>query len=303
MNLAELGALPERYRRTSNGENFILVDTFDDDDEAENRVIALSTRRNLQLLANAKTWFLDGTFKTAPHIFTQIFVIMGTVSRPAATVGQPIEEVALPLVYGLLSNKTQAAYKIVLAAVRDEADRLGIPNVTPQTIMTDFELAIINAAQEVFPTTSTKCCFFHLGQSLYRRVQSEGLQAQYNDPNDRSLKDAVHMMLSLAFVPTADVPRSFEVLYDDIPDDLVGVATNFDEYYVNGRRGRGRRRAVPPGYSPDLWNCYESTLQNIHRTNNTSEGWHNKFQQVVGKHHPSLYGCLTEILKEQEDTV
>ena len=82
----------------------------------------------------------------------------------------------------------------------------------------------------------------------------------------------------------------------------MGVATYFEENYVSGRRGRGRRRAVPARYHLSKWNCYEAAIQSKHRTNNISEGWHNKFQLVVGKHHLSLYGCLTEINKEQDDT-
>ena len=43
--------------------------------------------------------------------------------------------------------------------------------------------------------------FFHLGQSLYRRVQAEGLQKEYNNATDRSIREATHMLPSLAFVP------------------------------------------------------------------------------------------------------
>lgn len=32
-----------------------------------------------------------------------------------------------------------------------------------------------------------------------------------------------------------------------------------------------------------------------------SEGWHNRFQVVVGKNHPSLYVFLSELQKEQSD--
>lgn len=38
------------------------------------------------------------------------------------------------------------------------------------------------------------------------------------------------------------------------------------------------------------------------RTNNASEGWHNRFAVVVGKDHPSLYMFLVELQKEQGDT-
>jgi len=63
----------------------------------------------------------------------------------------------------------------------------------------------------------------------YRKVQSEGLQAQYNDVNDRTLKEAVHMMLSLAFALEEDVAQNFDLLNDEIRDDLVGVTTYFEE--------------------------------------------------------------------------
>ena len=48
-----------------------------------------------------------------------------------------------------------------------------------------------------------------------------------------------------------------------------------------------------------VWSC---TRRKDHKTNNASEGWHNKFRIVVGKHHPDLYFCLTEFQKEQAYT-
>ena len=38
------------------------------------------------------------------------------------------------------------------------------------------------------------------------------------------------------------------------------------------------------------------------RTNNISEGWHNRLQVVIGKKHPSLYAFLSEMQKEQADS-
>ena len=42
-------------------------------------------------------------------------------------------------------------------------------------------------------------------------------------------------------------------------------------------------------------------MQRTARTNNISEGWHNRFQTVLGKKHPSLYTFLVELKKEQDD--
>jgi len=72
VNLAELGPIPDKHRRTSDDANFILVDTFDEDED-EDRVIAFSTRKNINILANSSMWFLDGTFKTALNLFAQVY--------------------------------------------------------------------------------------------------------------------------------------------------------------------------------------------------------------------------------------
>ena len=57
---------------------------------------------------------------------------------------------------------------------------------------------------------------------------------------------------------------------------------------------------MPVRYAPTLWNQYNSTLlQNTTRTNNASEGWHNRIQLLVDRRQPSLYRFLTDLQKEQ----
>lgn len=141
-------------------------------------------------------------------------------------------------------------------------------------------------------------------------MQHEGLQRQYNDPGDRSIKIGVHMICAIAFVPINNVQQCFEDLEAEIPEEVLPIYKYFEETYIKGRpavarRGRGRPaqpRYLPPRYPPALWSQYDATLQRTARTNNISEGWHNKFQIVVGKNHPSLYMFLTELKKEQADT-
>jgi len=45
----------------------------------------------------------------------------------------------------------------------------------PQFILTDFEQAAINAARAEFQGVQNKVCHFHLAQSVYRRIQTNGL--------------------------------------------------------------------------------------------------------------------------------
>lgn len=65
---------------------------------------------------------------------------------------------------------------------------------------------------------------------------------------------------------------------------------------------RGRRATVPPRYPPAIWNQREAALAGSHKTNNVSEGWHNRFQLIAGKHHPDLSSALQELQLEEADT-
>ena len=109
------------------------------------------------------------------------------------------------------------------------------------------------------------------------------------------------MILALAFVPVPDVPAAFDELVDEVDDSLLILMEYFNLTYVNERKRQGRRAAVPPRYPPVLWNQYDSTMQGLHCTNNSSEGWHNRFNLLVSKSHPDLYAFLAVVLAEQKD--
>src|SRR5277367_1610295 len=60
--------------RTANPEDFLLADTGSND---ENRIIIFSCKRDRIRLANCQTWLADSTFKAAPEMFAQVWVIHG----------------------------------------------------------------------------------------------------------------------------------------------------------------------------------------------------------------------------------
>lgn len=222
---------------------------------------------------------------------------MGTRERRRNVEDQ--EVVPLPFVYALLSHKEEKQYTAVLRSVEAAAQEYQIRNFAPRKLVTDFEKGILNACEKVYPDTPITCCFFHLKQSIYRKIQAFGLQTQYNDAENDTIRLQSHMIAALAFVPTDEVPRIFRLLYNDIDDELLPVMQYFEETYVIGKPARGRRKAVAPRYAPVIWNQYTAALVGDQKTNNLSEGWHNRFNIVVGKAHPDLYSALAEFQKEQ----
>jgi hypothetical protein len=47
----------------------------DNGQNAENRMLVFYSPDNLERLANAQTFFMDGTFSVAPHPFKQLYTI------------------------------------------------------------------------------------------------------------------------------------------------------------------------------------------------------------------------------------
>ena len=95
--------------------------------------------------------------------------------------------------------------------------------------MTNFEVAIINAAKSVIGANTVCCCLFHLAQAVYRRVQSEGLQQQYADPEDSSIRDVARLLVALAYLPSKDIEKGLEALEDAMPDELKTIYDYFEE--------------------------------------------------------------------------
>ena len=102
-------------------------------------------------------WYSDGTFKVCPSLFAQVFTIHGLVKK-----------IAFPFVYALLPNKEEASYQSVFQVLKHASANFNIPLPEPETLISDFELAIINAGIAEYLHFTVRLCFFHLGQSAYR---------------------------------------------------------------------------------------------------------------------------------------
>ena len=53
--------------------------------------------------------------------------------------------------------------------------------MSPAEVLTDFELATIQAIELAFPSTEVKGCFFHFAQALNRKISKLGLQVAYRE--------------------------------------------------------------------------------------------------------------------------
>jgi hypothetical protein len=271
-------ALTENLTVTSRNEAFLLFDSGADDDR---RILMFGTMKNLQSLEEHSNWFIDGTFKVSPDLFVQVFTIHALIDNSA-----------VPLVYALLPSKEQADYVRVFGKLFELRNTLA-----PQSILCDFEKASQNAAAQIFSGCRIVGCLFHLGQSLWRKIQECGLVTSYRD--GENIRMYTKMLLALAFIPIIDVPDAFDELNENRPDELDAVYDYWEDTYVDRKR---RNLRAPPRFCVECWNVRDRVENGLPRTNNSVEGWHHAFQHTVDCNHPNLYK-LVEHFKQEQDHV
>ncbi|KAB0796844.1 hypothetical protein PPYR_10905 [Photinus pyralis] len=268
--------IPTALQTTSRNANFLLWDSGAED---PNRIFMFGTEQNLNILEQHRHWFVDGTFKVAPELFLQVFTIHALV-----------ENTCMPLVYVLLQDKSEMSYVRVFQKLLDLKITLN-----PISVTSDFEKAIHNAVSRVFDEVQIVGCLFHLGQSLWRRVQLCNLTEDYL--NNENVSQHTKMLLSLSFVPPNDVIMAFEELVENCPNTLDPIVDYWEDTYI-GRLRRNRRG--DPRFPIAIWNVYNRVADRLPRTNNSVEGWHRAFQQTLNCHHPSVYKLIDQFKKEQD---
>lgn len=150
------------YDTTLNGERFLQYDSGTEDVE---RTVIFFTEVGLRHLCRSRIVFADGTFKTCPKPFTQMYTLHGEV-----------RDNVFPFIYALSMRKTQSTYSKILQNVKTHATDLHL-NFAPQYIMIDYERAALNAFQTELPEAEIKGCYFHWGQAIWRKaVQTHKLK-------------------------------------------------------------------------------------------------------------------------------
>ena len=136
------------------------------------------------------TIFVDGTFRSAPHPYMQIFTIHADVRSHVIQIASC-----------LMLHKDTGSYRQVIQALKLAVRHVSGHRWRPTTVVLDFELASINAFQTEFPNIEVKGCYFHFNQSLWKHVQSLGIVRAYR--NDRRVKKLIKKIMALAFLPLA----------------------------------------------------------------------------------------------------
>lgn len=234
-----------KWGRTLSGERFLQRC---DNDWG---IAVFTTKKNLEVLAQCEVVFMDGTFRTAPHPYTQMFTVHGLYQGRC-----------IVLVMALLVDKTVASYRQVLATVKDKTRELtDNQRFRPRKVVIDMEMSLLVALETEFPRARISACYFHFCQALWRKVQELGLTRPFR--RDERLRIMIEKIMAIGYLPPQIVRTNLDLLlaaerrlqrrYPALTDFL----TYFRNNYMDGM------------LRPSIWNVYRRNMDT--RTNNYVE--------------------------------
>ena len=216
-------------------------------------ILVFSTTENICILRQCSKIYLDGTFKTCPHPYTQFVTLHGKYLGQVFT-----------LAMCLMTGKTVGQYRQFLQHSKQQVRNVTHHRWRPPMAICDFEQAIILAIETELPNTRIGTCYFHFCQSLWRKIQELGLVTTYRRrPRARNL---IRKIMAIGFLPVPLVTQNFNMLTGDRATvrlinryhslrDFITYVTNT---YIQGT------------FPTAMWNVYERGSDC--RTNNIVEG-------------------------------
>ena len=134
-----------------------------------------------------------------------------------------------------------------------------------------------------FPEAEIQGCYFHLCQSLARKIQSVGSKSEFEC--NMECKLLLKSLAALSFVPADDVKVFFGTLVQSFPDkeSYNAVLSYFHCTYIEGAAGR------TPMFPVKIWNHFDSEIEESPKTTNCDEGFHNALNSVFHCSHQSVW--------------
>ncbi len=256
---------PEEFAQSlPNAEHFNMNFREVVQDESGDTAMIFFSALLFPLLSRLKDLSFDGTFFTVPKIFYQLFTIMCVIQGHS-----------FPCFFILMSSKTQLLYNAAIQTLKDIC-----PELLPQSLMGDFELASRNSMELAFPAASLGGCQFHYSQSLWKKIQKLGLSKLYQSNAD--YKKYVKKLMSLPYLPSAEISPAADQLFAstfEVSQHLQSQNKKLTKYI---------RRFWLGTITPDKLSVFDLPRG----TNNDLESFHAQLKARIKTHQPNPWSFL-----------
>ncbi|PFX20540.1 hypothetical protein AWC38_SpisGene14995 [Stylophora pistillata] len=211
------------------------------------RHLIFATEQQLNLLAAAKSWYIDRIDKMVKVPFHQLISI--------STFVMSVESAKqVPLAFILMSSRKKRDYKKIL---REMIHLLPGEWLHVHFVTADFDEALWGALRCVVPHVKLQGCAFHWTQSVWKKMQDLGLQSMCTDHN--GMHKYLRKLLALPLLPGKEISTQFQRLKLQATTETLWELINYieDTWITN------------IAYPIRDWSSYHQPI----RTMDDIEGW------------------------------
>ena len=176
----------------------------------------------IKQMQNAIHMYIDGAY-IFPNGFKQTIIILFY---------DIITKSRYPGAFILLNNKLYQGYLIAFNAFNNIIIKYNSIKIKLETISIDFEDALINALQIIFPKVKLIGCFFHYMFNLDKTARKYGLYKF----NNNEVRYIIKELGAIPFIYTDDnkiINKTFDILKEKYKFDegILNLLNNYESYY------------------------------------------------------------------------
>lgn len=254
---------PEDVEVPSKFHSFIIADYC----FMKNRIIIFCTQETKKLIPQITEFFFDGTFKSCPSPFCQLFTVHGDVGSSVETTN------VVPLIFVLMCDKKQSSYSIVFNLLKQQL------RWSPSKVHCDYEKAAINAIIEEFPTVTVIGCYYHWTRCVWRKANKLGITKSGVE------RRIVSLSSKLPLLPKDDILDAWQYIKSEALTDMNKFFSYFENLWIKEK----------------MVKCI-TVFGQRHRTNNCVEGWNSKLNRAVNKNNVNILRLLNYLEKIDKET-
>ena len=239
-------------------------------------IVLLTTEESLLFLSNSHRMLGDGTFKSCPKFFFQLYTLHAFQNGRYT-----------PCMFCLLPDKKKTTYEKMLEMLLETTRELQI-ELCPEEMFVDLEVSVHAALSSTWPSCKIRLCHFHLSQAWFRKIQELGLTAEYKN-NDSEIGQWLKLFFAIPLLPTEDIEEcfAFPLMPIQPPSDK---AEKFADYIFQQYICQTAR------FLPAMWAGIDK--EDV-TTTNSCEAFHIHFSKRICPH-PNIFRFLDTLKQEQE---
>ena len=178
-----------------------------------------------------------------------------------------------------INGKIINHYRFALNSIKSNIKKHNIAHIQYYPAFIHVDKEEINAIKFIFPNANIKLCYYHFAECIKRKVSNTYFKSLFN--TNIKTQEIVFGLKALSFIS----PKLVIPVFEKIKEKCFNINDSFLNQFIEYFEKEWINQDIK------LWNYYNNF--DI-KTNNSSEGFNNHINHILGNKRPHFYNALYE---------